>query len=313
MTLKSSLNYKKQPNAQNIKWSIEYFPPRGDVALENFKTVSLSLQQRLNPKFVSVTYGAGGTTKDATMEAVMLLQQKHTAWPIDYAPPAAHITAAGASKADIQALAKTYWDAGIRHLVAIRGDQPHNPPGAPPPSSQLRYGSDLVNALKQVADFDLSVGCYPNKHPESASLDDDLAALRYKMDQGADRAISQFFFNADDFLKFRDQARKHGITKPIIPGILPFINATQTLKFAKLCQTPIPAGLHHQLESAKDNAQDAAKLGIEVATKLIEQLIKEGVDHYHLYSLNRSMSILAIMDHLSFNIPPQACEQHVAA
>src|SRR5581483_1923817 len=216
-----------------IRVSFEFFPP-GDAAMEATLWKSVERLAPLGPRFVSVTYGADGSTRERTHNLVTRIQRETA---LVGAP---HLTCVGASRGEILDIARKYWDQGIRHLVALRGDPPRGQNQYVPRSDGFAYASDLVAGLKSVADFDISVAAYPEKHPEALSASVDLDNLKRKVDAGASRAITQFFYDTDVFLRFRDRAEAAGITAPIVPGILPITRFPQVLKFAAMCGASVP-------------------------------------------------------------------------
>jgi methylenetetrahydrofolate reductase (NADPH) len=211
-----------------VRVSFEFFPPKTEQ-MEETLWKSIERLKSLTPSFVSVTYGAGGSTRDRTHRVVsrVLGETKLAAVP--------HLTCVGSSRADIQEIARGYWDEGIRHIVALRGDPPQGTTEYRPHPDGYAYAVDLVRGLKEIADFDISVACYPEVHPQAPSVDFDLQNLKAKVEAGASRAITQFFFDVDVFLRFRDRCRAAGIDVPIVPGILPITNFPQLCKFAGAC------------------------------------------------------------------------------
>jgi methylenetetrahydrofolate reductase (NADPH) len=271
----------------DIAVSFEFFPPKtdkmGEILWESIKTL-----EPLDPRFVSVTYGAGGSTRErthATVERIL----KETALT-----PAAHLTCVGATRDEVDAVARDYWELGVRHIVALRGDPPE--PGAKyePHPEGYRDAIELVAGLKQVAPFDISVAAYPEVHPDSSSRAFDLDNLKRKMDAGADRAITQFFFSADSFFRFRDDAAAAGIDVEIVPGILPVSNVATTRRFAKTCGASIPDWLDTMFEGLDDLPAARQLIAAAVAAELAGQLYAGGVRHFHFYTLNRAELSYAI-------------------
>jgi methylenetetrahydrofolate reductase (NADPH) len=271
----------------DIAVSFEFFPPKtekmGEILWESIKTL-----EPLDPRFVSVTYGAGGSTRErthATVERIL----KETALT-----PAAHLTCVGATRDEVDAVARDYWELGVRHIVALRGDPPE--PGAKyaPHPEGYRDAVELVAGLKQVAPFDISVAAYPEVHPDSSSRAFDLDNLKRKMDAGADRAITQFFFSADSFFRFRDDAAAAGIDVEIVPGILPVSNVETTRRFAKSCGASIPDWLDTMFEGLDDLPAARQLIAAAVAAELAGQLYAGGVRHFHFYTLNRAELSYAI-------------------
>jgi methylenetetrahydrofolate reductase (NADPH) len=271
----------------SITISFEFFPPKTDEAeLKLWHTIKEL--ENLSPSFVSVTYGAGGSTRERTHNIVKKIRQETNL------APASHLTCVNATRGEIDEIAKNYWDIGVRHIVALRGDAPNMTGDYVPTPGGYDYATDLVAGLKKVADFEISVAAYPEVHPTAKSAEDDLKHLKEKMDAGATRAITQFFFDADDYFRFVDKAKKIGITQPIVPGILPISNFVQAERFANMCNAKIPQVIR---DKYKDNPENPAA-SIEIATELCQKLIKGGVEHLHFYTLNRADLVKAICANL---------------
>jgi methylenetetrahydrofolate reductase (NADPH) len=271
----------------DIRVSFEFFPPKtekmGETLWESIQTLA-----PLQPRFVSVTYGAGGSTRErthATLERIL----DETALT-----PAAHLTCVGASRHEVDEVARGYWDMGVRNIVALRGDPPE--PGAKyqPHPDGYRDAAELVAGLKTVAPFDISVAAYPEVHPDSSSRAFDLENLKRKIDAGADRAITQFFFSADCFLRFRDEAAAAGIDIEIVPGILPVSNVATTRRFAQTCGASIPEWLDELFEGLDDLPSARQLIAATVAAELCGQLYAGGVRCFHFYTLNRAELSYAI-------------------
>jgi methylenetetrahydrofolate reductase (NADPH) len=271
----------------DIRVSFEFFPPKtekmGETLWESIQTLA-----PLQPRFVSVTYGAGGSTRErthATLERI-LNETELT--------PAAHLTCVGASRHEVDEVARGYWDMGVRNIVALRGDPPE--PGAKyqPHTDGYRDAAELVAGLKTVAPFDVSVAAYPEVHPDSSSRAFDLENLKRKIDAGADRAITQFFFSADCFLRFRDEAAAAGIDIEIVPGILPVSNVATTRRFAQTCGASIPEWLDELFEGLDDLPSARQLIAATVAAELCGQLYAGGVRCFHFYTLNRAELSYAI-------------------
>jgi methylenetetrahydrofolate reductase (NADPH) len=243
----------------------------------------------LRPSFFSVTYGAGGSTRQRTHETVARLK---TETGID---AAAHLTCVAATQGEINDVARAYWDAGIRHIVALRGDPPTGMGGkySPHPGG-YENAAALVEGLKKIAPFQISVAGYPEKHPDSQSVESDLDNLKRKVDAGADRCITQFFFDADDFLRFRDQAAQHGIAVPIVPGIMPVSNFQGITKMAGLCGSKVPAWLAELFKGLEEDLETRRMIAATVAGDLCRRLRDEGVEQFHFYTLNRADLTFAI-------------------
>ncbi len=265
---------KKAPSV-----SFEFFPPKSDAAEAKLWEVIGTLAP-LQPRFVSVTYGAGGSTRERTHATVTRIVRETGL------NAAAHLTCINASRDEIREIAETYWEAGVRHIVALRGDAP---PGTAATSAADGYGyaDDLVRGLRRIADFDISVAAYPETHPEARSAADDLDHLKRKFDAGANRAITQFFFDVDVYLNFVNRARAHGITAEIVPGILPVTNVAQLKKFSAMCGTHVPEWLSHLFADLDHNPALLHSVAAMVAAEQCRMLMLAGVDHFHFYTLNR--------------------------
>ncbi len=273
---------KKQPSI-----SFEFFPPKTE-ALETALWQAVKRLEILAPSFVSVTYGAGGSTRERT-HAIVARIRRETALE-----PAAHLTCVGASGAEIDAVAQNYWDAGVRHIVALRGDPPAGTGRYQPQADGYAQAADLVEGLKRIGDFEISVAAYPETHPEAVSAETDLDNLKRKIDAGAERALTQFFFDTDKFLRFLDRARAAGIRVPIVPGILPIANFQQVQKFAAACGAGIPASLAAQFDGTENDPERRAAIGIRAAAEQCRRLADAGVDDFHFYTLNRADLVLGI-------------------
>ncbi len=271
-----------------ISVSFEFFPPKTDK-MEAQLWASIERLAPLAPEFVSVTYGAGGSTRERTHNTVARIV-KETALR-----PAAHLTCVNATKEEVDEVARAYWAAGIRHIVALRGDpaegvgskyQPH--PGG------YQSTSDLVAGLKNIAGFEVSVGGYPEKHPESPTLAADIENLKAKVDAGADRIITQFGFDNAHYLRFLERARAAGIWVPIIPGLVPIHNFRQVAGFAVRAGATVPAWLARRFEGLEDDVQTTHLVAASAATEQALDLVDEGIRHFHFYTLNRADLVYAI-------------------
>jgi len=273
--------------AGDIAVSFEFFPPR-TPKMEETLWESVKTLEPLAPRFVSVTYGAGGSTRErthATVERIL----KET--PLT---PAAHLTCVAASRDEVDQVARDYWEAGVRHIVALRGDPSEPGSKYQPHPDGYRDAVELVAGLKRVAAFDISVAAYPEIHPDSRDRSFDLENLRRKVDAGADRAITQFFFSADCFFRFQDEAAAAGIDVEIVPGILPVSNVATTRRFAQSCGAAIPAWLDDMFEGLDDLPAARQLIAATVAAELAGQLYAGGVRHFHFYTLNRAELSYAI-------------------
>ncbi|MDA0902036.1 MAG: methylenetetrahydrofolate reductase [NAD(P)H], partial [Proteobacteria bacterium] len=236
---------------RDIKVSFEFFPPKTED-VEKRLWNSINKLKVLNPSFISVTYGAGGSTRQRTHNTIKKILETTDL------KPATHLTCIGASKEEVEQIAQDYWQMGVRHIVALRGDMPASAPTYQLHPNGYQYADQLVAALKKLHDFEISVAGYPEKHPEAKSLDEDIDYLKRKVDAGADRVITQFFFDTDNYFRFVDKCRNRGINVPIVPGILPVSNVKQVKHFAKMCGANIPnwmseifAGLDEREETRK--------------------------------------------------------------
>ncbi|MEO0996122.1 MAG: methylenetetrahydrofolate reductase [Pseudomonadota bacterium] len=267
--------------------SFEFFPPKTDAMAETLWS-SVERLAPLAPRFVSVTYGADGSTRDRTHALVSRILTETSLTPVP------HLTCVGASRAEIDAIAERYWDEGIRHIVALRGDAPRGADGYSAHPEGYAYAADLVAGLKRVADFEIGVAAYPECHPEAPSPDFDLDNLKRKIDAGANRAITQFFFETDDFLRFRDRAAAAGITVPIIPGILPITRFPQLKRFASQCGATVPDWLEQRFDGLDDDADTRRLVAAGTAIEQVGRLQRRGVNDFHFYTLNRSELTYAI-------------------
>jgi methylenetetrahydrofolate reductase (NADPH) len=264
-----------------LKISFEFFPPKTE---EMEKTLWASVERLapLAPRFVSVTYGAGGTTRERTHATVKRLVQE-TAMK-----PAAHLTCVAATRAEIDEVVRGYWDAGVRHIVALRGDPPAGAAKYQPHPGGYAYANELVAGIKKIGDFEVSVGAYPEKHPDSPDPEKDLDYLQAKLDAGASRAITQYFFDVDVYLRYRDKAAARGISAEIVPGILPVTNFAQVVKFSKMCGASVPAWLAHLFEGLDGDPDTRRLVAAMVAAEQCRRLQEHGVDSFHFYTLNRA-------------------------
>jgi methylenetetrahydrofolate reductase (NADPH) len=271
----------------DIAVSFEFFPPKSE-RMERVLWDSILTLEPLGPRFVSVTYGAGGSTRERTHTTVERIVRETSL------TAAAHLTCVAASRDDVDAIARSYWDAGVRHLVALRGDPPEQGARFQAHPQGYRDAAELVAGLKAVAPFDISVACYPECHPEAASAQADLDHLKRKVDAGADRAITQFFFSADCFFEFRDRVADAGMDIEIVPGILPVTNVAQARKFAGQCGAAIPNWLDALFEGLDERPAARQLVAATVAAELCGQLYSGGVRHFHFYTLNRAELAYAI-------------------
>ena len=267
--------------------SFEFFPPK-TPEMEEKLWQTIKRLEPLGPRFVSVTYGAGGSTRERTHATVLRIREETRL------EPAAHLTCVGAACGEIDEIARRYWEAGIRHLVALRGDPPPGDTSFRPHPNGYAYAADLVAGLRRVADFELSVAAYPETHPQAPSSEDDLDNLKRKIDAGATRAITQFFFDGDIYLRFRDRAAAAGVQVPIVPGILPVTNFAQTKKISAQCGTAVPAWMEAQFQGLDSDPDTRRLVAASIAAEQCRLLQAEGVNEFHFYTLNRADLIVAI-------------------
>jgi len=278
--------------------SFEFFPPNTEK-MEATLWKSIERLAELEPRFVSVTYGADGSTRERTHAAVerIIAETELT--------PAPHLTCVGASRGEIDDIARDYWEMGVRHLVALRGDPPRDGGVYKPHPDGYAYASDLVAGLRKVADFDISVAAYPEVHPEAPDAAFDLDNLKRKLDAGATRAITQFFFDVELYLRFRDRCAGAGIESSIVPGILPISRFPQLERFAKMCGASVPDWLRDRFDGLEDDMDTRQLIAANVAIEQVRALQQEGIDEFHFYTLNRSELTYAICHALGVR-PKQA-------
>lgn len=271
----------------SVDVSFEFFPPH-DEQMEALLWKSIKRLAGLQPRFVSVTYGADGSTRERTHNVVKRIVEETS---LTVAP---HLTCVGASCEEVDEIASNYWDMGVRHLVALRGDPAPGEPFYTPSDDGYHYAADLVAGLKRVADFDITVAAYPEVHPEAANPLADLDILKRKLDAGASRAITQFFFDVDVFLRFRDLAAAAGIDSAIVPGILPITRFPQLERFATRCGATVPRWLQERFAGLENDAETRQMIAASVAIDQVHQLQAEGLSEFHFYTLNRSELTFAI-------------------
>ncbi|WP_308517719.1 methylenetetrahydrofolate reductase [NAD(P)H] [Sphingomonas flavescens] len=271
----------------DVQVSFEFFPPKTEK-MEQTLWESIKTLEPLQPRFVSVTYGAGGSTRERTHATVERILKETSL------TPAAHLTCVGATREEVDEVARSYWDAGVRHIVALRGDPTEPGSKYQPHPGGYRDAVELVRGLKEVAPFDISVAAYPECHPDSSTRQFDLENLKRKVDAGADRAITQFFFSADCFFRFRDDAAAAGIDVEIVPGILPVSNVATTRRFAASCGAAIPKWLDDLFEGLDDLPAARQLIAATVAAELCGQLYAGGERTFHFYTLNRAELSYAI-------------------
>jgi methylenetetrahydrofolate reductase (NADPH) len=267
--------------------SFEFFPP-GDAEMERTMWESIQRLAPLAPRFVSVTYGADGSTRERTHNTVTRILGETSL------TPAPHLTCIGAPREEILDIARGYWDAGVRHIVALRGDAPAGQTTYVPHPGGFAYATDLVKGLRAIGDFDISVAAYPEVHPEAPNADFDLDNLAAKIDAGAHRAITQFFFDTDAFLRFRDRCAARGLDAQLVPGILPITRFPQMLRFAKRCGASVPDWLQHRFDGLDDDPDTRRLIAANVAIEQVHRLQEHGIQEFHFYTLNRAELTYAI-------------------
>lgn len=266
----------------DIRVSFEFFPPKTEE-MEKTLWKSIKTLEPFNPTFVSVTYGAGGSTRERTHKTVLRIQEETDL------SAAAHLTCVCATRSEVDEIINAYWQAGVRHIVALRGD----PPGGagakyePHPHGYVN-SADLAAGIKSIADFEISVGTYPEKHPDSESLEADIELLKAKVDAGATRAITQFVFDSDVIARFRDKVRDAGISVPIVPGVMPINSFVGVRRFAENTGASIPNWLSELFEGVVDTPEAKKQLAIQVALDQCINLKEFGFDHFHFYTLNKA-------------------------
>ena len=260
--------------------SFEFMPPRTET-LETQLWGCIRRLEPLAPRFVSVTYGAGGSTQARTHATVTRIVRETSVIP------AAHLTCVGATREQVDDVARSYWDAGVRHIVALRGDPPAGAASYTPHPGGYAYAADLVAGLRQVADFEISVAAYPETHPAASSPAGDLDNLKRKIDAGATRAITQYFFDSEVYLRFLDRCQATGITVPIVPGIMPVSNYAQMARFSAMCGATVPRWLTELFDGLDEDPETRRMIAAVVAAEQVRLLQANGVDEFHFYTLNR--------------------------
>lgn len=274
-------------NNRELNVSFEFFPPK-TAEMEEKLWAAISDLKNLKPSFVSVTYGAGGSTRERTHQTIKRIIEETDL------KPASHLTCVAASKDEIHEVLRNYWKIGVRHIVALRGDMPASSPNYQLRKDGYQYANELVAGIKKIGDFEISVAGYPEKHPEAKSFDQDIDNLKRKVDAGATRIITQFFFDADAYFSFVEKCRARGINVPIVPGILPVTNVKQAKHFAKMCGAKIPEWMDHIFENLDEKQETRHLIAGIVATELCRILHNGGVNDFHFYTLNRADLTAAI-------------------
>jgi methylenetetrahydrofolate reductase (NADPH) len=268
--------------------SFEFFPPK-TAAMEVTLWAAIRKLEPLSPAFVSVTYGAGGSTRERTHATVARVVQE------TMLKPAAHLTCVAATKDEVDGVVRAYWESGVRHIVALRGDPPAGAGCAyTPHPGGYANAADLVAGIKRIANFEVSVAAYPEKHPESPNVEADLDMLQAKVDAGATRAITQFFFDNDHYWRYLDRVRARGISIPVIPGQIPIHNFKQVASFAGRCGASVPAALAERFEGLGDDSETSQLIAATVAAEQVMELVAGGVTEFHFYTLNRASLVYAI-------------------
>jgi methylenetetrahydrofolate reductase (NADPH) len=267
--------------------SFEFFPPKTE-AMEDALWLAIRRLAPLAPRFVSVTYGAGGSTRERTHATVVRILKETDL------TPAAHLTCVDSTRDEVDEVARRYWQAGVRHVVALRGDAPEGQGGYVPYPDGYAYAADLVAGLKRIGDFEISVAAYPETHPTATSADADIDNLKRKVDAGADRAITQYFFDPAVYFRFLEKVRKAGVAVPVVPGIMPVVNFAQTAKFSKACGASVPDWLARKFDGLEEDAETRKLVAATVVAEQVQALRAGGVREFHFYTLNRADLVFAI-------------------
>lgn len=287
---------RERIDAGGKSYSFEFFPPKTTEGMKHLWDAIRRLEP-LAPTLVSVTYGAGGTTRDRTVGITREIAQETTLTPMG------HLTCVGSTVAELRAVIAGYANAGVYHVLALRGD----PPGGPqaqwtPTPGGFEHADELVDLLASLGDFSIGVAAFPDVHPSSPSLEFDVAVLKDKQDRGADFAMTQMFFEVDSYFRLVDAASNAGVTMPIIPGVMPVTNVRQLVRFAELQGSPLPAAMVERFEAIKDDASAVVELGVEYASELSSGLLAGGAPGLHFFTLNRSFSTLRVYRDLGLTV-----------
>jgi methylenetetrahydrofolate reductase (NADPH) len=286
-------------DVSGLSVSFEFFPPKSPDDAGFWHTIRKL--ESVGPEFVSVTYGAGGTTRDRTLATVRRIASETRL------KPAAHLTCVGASRDEVDATVRDFAAAGVRHIVALRGDPPAGVGAKFTPHPEgYRNAADLVRGIKELGDFEVSVSAYPERHPDSVSIEEDLAFMADKAEHGASRAISQFFFHNAFFLRLRDRIAARGIKIELVPGILPITSFARVSEFAAKCGAHVPPALARRFEGLDEDPDTRNLVAAMVAAEQVDQLRREGVTHFHFYTLNRADLVYAICRVLGLGITTKA-------
>ena len=279
---------KRVAGRSDLTVSFEFFPPK-TAKMEGKLWQAVNRLAPLEPRFVSVTYGAGGSTRERTHATLSRILHETEL------TPAAHLTCVSAERAEVDEVVRSYWEIGVRHIVALRGDPSGGLGSAYTPHRQgYENAADLVKGIRRVANFEISVSAYPEKHPESASVEADIDMLQAKVDAGADRAITQFFFDNDHYFRYLDRIRARGIDIPITPGMIPIHNFKQVAAFAEKCGATMPWRLLKRFEGLEDDLETQGLIAAVIAAEQVTELASQGVTDFHFYTLNRANLVYAI-------------------
>ena len=283
---------------EGTSYSFEFFPPKDDAGEQTLWEAIRHLE-RIHPTFVSVTYGAGGSTRERTVRVTGRLALETTLTPM------AHLTCVGSSVAELRQVVGEYADAGIRNVLALRGDPPGGPgtPWTAHPEG-LNHADELVALIRSLGNFTVGVAAFPDGHPESSGLDEDADVLVRKADAGAEFAVTQFVFDADSYVRLRDRVVARGRDLPIIPGLMPVTSFAQIRRMATMSGTPLPAGVVSRLEAVADDAVAIREVGVQIATELSMRLLAEGAPGLHFYTMNRSLATLKVYENLGVGSAP---------
>ena len=280
-----------------VNVSFEFFPPKNEESISSLWQ-NINRLEPLKPRFISVTYGAGGSTRENTHNLVKQIKKKTDL------QPAAHLTCINSTKEEIELIADDYWSSGIKHIVALRGDPPKNISTV---KSDFKYATDLISFLRAKYDFEITVSAYPEIHPDSESIEQEYDILKKKIDLGATKAITQFFFDVEYYFKFIDGAVKRGIKIPIIPGILPVTNCKRTIEFAKKMNCKMPIKLKNMFEGLDSDQETRKLVAATIAYDQCDKLISGGVNDFHFYTLNRADLSFAICHILGVKPKAERC------
>jgi methylenetetrahydrofolate reductase (NADPH) len=281
-------------NKNTPVFSCEFFPPKTDIGMEKLLAVQNQLQEKMQPAFFSVTFGAGGSTRDRTLETVNTLMANGASRVVP------HISCIGSSKAEIKALLDTYINNGINRLVTLRGDIPKDQPKSNNLSGDFRHANELVSFIREHSGnhFHIEVAAYPEYHPEATSPQSDFDFFAQKVKAGANSAITQYFYNIDAYLRFVDKCEKAGLNIPVVAGIMPITNFASLCRFSDACGAEIPRWIRQQLDAFQDDPDSLKRFGCDVVTELCQRLLEHGAPGLHFYTLNQAEATLAIWQQL---------------